>query len=357
MPRGRSGRVEAMTSRPWSSRSASAVAAVAVLTGCSPSSDPASTSTLTSSPPSAQATVVPELVLAHQDLDAAYVLPGTAIEHGGVHHLWVVLFDSDPEAPPRVVHLTSSDGRAWDGDTQISVLDGAAIGLDRVGPVPSSVLVGADGGWRMYGSGRLAQTKTPIVWTASAPGPDGPWTVAPEPALRPSGDGWDGSITDHPSVVATEDGYLMAYGGASGSAPNRNRIGFARSTDGLTWERTPAAMDAADDPDALGPSACGIDARSMVEPELRSADEGYRLSFGIFEATANTMVIGAAVSADGESWTCVRDGPFAASRDLEGAPGIHSFLSLRIDGREWLLVEVLAEDSAASDLWLVEPID
>ncbi len=331
--------------------------AVAVLTGCSPSSSVPSTSTPTSSASSAQATSVPELVLAHQEVDVAYVLPGAAVEQDGVHHLWAVLFDADPDAPPRVVHLTSSDGRAWDGDTEISVLDGAAIGLDSVGPVPSSVLVGADGSWRMYGSGRLAETETPIVWTASAQGPDGPWTVAPEPVLRPSGEGWDGQITDHPSVVATEDGYLMAYGGASGSAPNRNRIGFARSTDGLTWDRTPAALDTADDPDALGPSACGIDARSMVEPELRPADDGYRLSFGIFEATADTMAIGAAVSTDGKSWTCVRDGPVAASRELEGAPGIHSFLSLRIDDREWLLVELLAADSSASDLWLVEPVE
>jgi hypothetical protein len=31
--------------------------------------------------------------------------------------------------------------------------------------------------------------------------------------------------------------------------------------------------------------------------------------------------------------------------------------SLAVDDREWLLVELLAADSAASDLWLVEPLE
>lgn len=305
-------------------------------------------------PPPSTPSDLPHLVVAHDAMDAGYVLAGAAIQHDDAVHLWAVLFEGEAQGPPRVVHLTSPDARAWQGDTAGSVLDGGTLGLDATGAVPSSVLVEADGTWRLFGGGRRARDGTPVIWTATAPGPDGPWTFHDAPILEPEGTGWDGEVADHPSVVRDADGYLMAYGGAASIAPNRNRIGFARSTDAITWERVPATLAGADDDEALGPTACGIDARSMVEPELHATDAGYRLDFGVFEAGGNEMLIGTATSADGLSWTCLADGPVLGPSAIDGGREIHSFLALTVGGRERFLVELLGDGATFSDLWLVE---
>jgi hypothetical protein len=291
------------------------------------------------------------MVVSHEVVAAEYVLPGAAIEVDGVLHLWIVAFSED-EAP-RVVHLTSADARRWQGDASDPALE-SELGFDANGPVPSSALVDAGGTWRMFGGGRLADSSTPILWTATAPGADGPWAFGDEPILQPEGAGWDGAITDHPSVVWTDDGYLMAYGGAGAPDSNRNRIGLARSDDGLTWERVPSTLAGADDDRALGPAACGIDARTMVEPELRAGEEGLRLDFGVIGVGTDEMVIGSAESADGSSWTCVVHGPVFGAADVDGTRNLHSYVPLAVGGVEYFLVELLAPDSESSDLWLVE---
>ena len=300
--------------------------------------------------PSASTPSLPEIVVPHGAVDAEYVLPAAAIEVDGNVHLWVVAFTEDEG--PRVAHLTSANGREWQGGTSDSAFDDEP-GFDANGPVPSSVLIDADGTWRMFGGGRLADS-TPVLWTATAPGPNGPWTLGDEPVLQPEGSGWDGLITDHPSVVATDDGYLLAYGGAGSPDSNRNRIGLARSDDAVRWERVTATLAGADDEQALGPAACGIDARTMVEPELRATEAGLRLDFGLIGIGEDEMVIGSAESADGSSWTCVADGPVFEAPDVDGTRNLHSYLALTLGGREYFLVELLAPDSESSDVWLVE---
>jgi hypothetical protein len=285
------------------------------------------------------------------DFDADYLLPGAAVINEGTIHLFPVAFSAEAQEAPRVLHLTSDDGRTWSGDGSLSLLADFEIELDDIGAVPSSVFVTADGTWVMYGGGRLPGGTDPVVWRATAPDADGPWTAHPDPVLVPEVAGWDSAVTDHPSVVPTEDGYLMAYGGASIETPNRNRIGLASSEDGLSWARMPASLDGADDDLAIGPSACGIDARSMFEPQLFAADAGYRLVVGVMlEGELDAMEILAASSADGTRWTCASDDPVASS-DLPGAPSLHSFVAVEVDGAVWLLVEILGE--ASSTIWLL----
>ena len=293
-----------------------------------------------------------EPIIGHEDLDAGFVLGAAATHLGGVSHLWAVTFSTEPDVPPGLRHLTSADGRTWAADEEPVVLDATALGVNEIGPVPSSVLVDGDGTWLLYGGARLAGSDAPIVWRATAPAPEGPWTMHPAPVLSPSADGWDSAITDHPSVLRTDDGYLMAYGGASGAQPNRNRIGLARSADGITWTREPATLAEADDAEALGPAACGIDARTMFEPELIRLDDGLRLLFGAM--VGDDMFIGAADSADGRTWACAADGPLVEPADFGGpGTGLHSYAVVRDDPAGTLLVEVLSD--GASDLWLVMP--
>jgi hypothetical protein len=317
-------------------------ALLVVLAACAPASLPS---------PSPSDSTVPRLVLGHEQLGTAYVLPAAAIEVDGLLHLWVLTLTGEDGQVPGIVHLTSADGLAWNDDGSETAFE-TELGFDTIGPVPSSVLVEPDGTWHMFGGGRTAEGDRPIVWTASAPSANGPWTFSDDPILQPEGAGWDGLVTDHPSVVAADEGYLMAYGGAGAPDSNRNRIGFARSADGIIWERVPATLDGADDALALGPSACGIDARSMVEPILLETDAGLRLYFGAMRSGTDSMVIGMADSPDGTAWNCPGAGPVVEPADFPGSPDLHSYLGLRAGDRELLLVEVLGPGS--SDVWLVE---
>ena len=227
------------------------------------------------------------------------------------------------------------------------------IELDDIGAVPSSVLIDDDGTWVMYGGGRLPGGNDPIVWRATAPGPDGPWTAHPYPVLEPDGEGWDGAITDHPSVIQEADGYVMGYGGAGIAQPNRNRIGMAASPDGVSWTRLAATLEGADDDQALGPSACGLEARTMFEPHLLSTDDGHLLFFGVMlEGEDDAMQILAATSPDGVQWACASGRHALASDDFPGAPGLHSFVAIEDRGATMLLVEVLGD--ASSRLWLAQ---
>jgi hypothetical protein len=290
-------------------------------------------------------------VIEPDDYGAAYLLPGAAVVHESTYHLYPVAFYEDVAEAPRVLHLTAADGESWTGDPAVSVLDDFEIELDDTGAIPSSAFVADDGTWVMYGGGRLPGGTDTVVWRATAPGPDGPWTAHPDPFLEPDGEGWDGAITDHPGVIATEDGYLMGYGGASIGSPNRNRIGFATSTDGVTWTRVAATLDGADDDQALGPSACGVEARTMFEPHLIATDHGFSLFFGVMlEGVDDAMQILAAESSDGVHWTCPLGSDALASDDFAGAPGLHSFVAVEDEGATLLLVEVLGD--ASSTLWL-----
>ena len=290
-------------------------------------------------------------VIEPDDYGAAFLLPGAMVVHDDTYHLYPVAFYADEAEAPRVLHLTSADGESWTGDPAASVLEDFELELDDTGAIPSSAFVANDGAWVMYGGGRLPGGTEPVVWRATAPGPDGPWTAHPDPVLEPDGEGWDGAITDHPGVISTEDGYLMGYGGASIGSPNRNRIGFATSTDGVTWTRVPATLDGADDDQALGPSACGVEARTMFEPHLLASDDGFSLVFGVMlEGSDDAMQILAAGSSDGVNWTCPSGADVLASDDFPGAPGLHSFVAVEDDGATLMLVEVLGD--ASSKLWL-----
>ena len=301
--------------------------------------------------------VTPERVVEHDEMDTAFLMPSAAVEHDGVQHLWPVAFSEESGEPPRVFHLESTDGRSWTGDPNASLLDGEALGLNGIGPIPSSVLVEPDGTWRLFGGGRLAGSDQAVMWTATASQPEGPWTLVEEPILRPERGSWDNFITDHPSVVRTDDGYLMAYGGAGMAAPNRHRIGMARSSDGHDWERISVTLTDADDGDAMGPAACGIEARTMFEPELRRVAGGYRLHFGVMTLDGDEMVIGLATSSDGLTWTCEATQPVLEPSVFAGRPRLHSYTELTVGDRSHLLVEVLDAAGPSSDIWLVGPGD
>ena len=112
----------------------------------------------------------------------------------------------------------------------------------------------------------------------------------------------------------------------------------------------------ADDDHALGPDACGIDARTMVEPHLEAGDGGHLLIFGVMPEGSDTdMHIVTAASADGRTWTCASGDDTLSADDVPGGRNIHAFAVIdHPDGPPSLLIEVIGEDRSA--LWLAEAV-
>jgi hypothetical protein len=286
-------------------------------------------------------------VLEHAEVGATWILSGAAVGGPEQQHLFPLVWVTDQDPQPRVAHLTSSDGTAWQRRPDVSFTGADALGLGRPGLVPSSVLRLPEGSWAMFGGGRLGATDRAVAWRATATTADGPWHVDPEPVLLPGdASAWDGQQVDHPSVVTLGDGLLMAYGGASFADRNAGRIGFARSTDGLTWTRT--------DADPLSPAACDVASRSFVEPHLAVEGERRVLLFGAMEAGGDRMVVLRATSDDlGTTWECDPANPVLTQGDFPGVEGLHSMAALEIDGATGLLVETLGD--GWSDVWLTRP--
>ena len=340
-----------MKNRTWA-----AMLSVLPLVGCGPAAAESPAATPSAQAPMTFAIVGDTPVIDPADYGAAYLLPGATVVHDGTVHLYPVAFFADPSERPRVLHLVSDDGVAWSGDPEASVLEDIGLELGPPGAVPSSAFVGADGTWVMVGGGRLPGGQRSVLWRATAPGPDGPWSAHPVPILEPADEGWDTAIVDHPSVVAGPDGELMAYGGAARTAPNRNPIGIATSADGLSWSRSAASLEGADDAEALGPDACGIDGRTMVEPHLSTIEGGLLLVFGVMlEGHDTDMEILTATSSDGRGWTCTSGADPLGSDDIPGGRSIHSLAVIdHPDGSPSLLIEVLGEET--STLWLARVV-
>ena len=146
---------------------------VMFLAGCAGTVVTPSPSVATPSPspePLAIAPVGSGPAIRHAELDAGFVLGAAAAHVAGVSHLWAVAFRTDPGIPPDLIHLTSNDGTTWEAGPEPVRLDGTALGINDIGPIPSSVLVDGDGTWLLYGGARRAGSDAPTCGVPRLPG-------------------------------------------------------------------------------------------------------------------------------------------------------------------------------------------
>jgi predicted GH43/DUF377 family glycosyl hydrolase len=306
------------------------VAAAVLLTGCAAATSPTPTGTAVStatgsnlpgsaapgSPAPADPSVVfswpdgaaPTVSRAMTGLDEAYINPGAVIDEDGTLHMFANLFTAWP-GPVQVMHLSSADGAAWELVDDAPVLDSDDVPYARPGMDVSTGFVTDAGIWVLV----FETVNAAAPWevgVATGPGPNGPWTVAPEPVLTGGAAGsWDAGGISWPSVVPTDAGYTMYY---STYATNRRQtvIGRATSTDGLTWTK--------DDAPVLSPEQAW-EGPSLDRPRVARLDDGYVMVYSGVDLTDR----GVAFSADGVAWT--RDGDVPAITQ-EGFP---------VDGRAW----------------------
>jgi predicted GH43/DUF377 family glycosyl hydrolase len=120
------------------------------------------------------------------------------------------------------------------------------------------------------------------------------WTKYPTNPLNIHGSpgSWDESLVT-PCVIFNPDSdrYEMWYGTFDGTYPN-NGIGFAWSTDGITWTKHPTAV--------MTPSATGWDSLSVGECSVIKEGDVYKMWYtGHQNASRTPSYIGYATSTDG----------------------------------------------------------
>ncbi|MBL8133095.1 MAG: hypothetical protein JNL42_14635 [Anaerolineae bacterium] len=247
--------------------------------------------------------------------DGQYTDPGAVVYHDGVFHMFRNGFVGWP-APVHIAYHTSTDGLNWQMVGAEPIIKAEDSPYDGLAVLASSALVEDDGTWVLYcyvWSDASSNPGMQIV-RATAPAPTGPWTFRPEPVLSfGSAGAWDSYGVTVPTVVKSDDGYIMLYSGIF-SRPPGSRIGLATSADGITWTKY-------DDPTTTDPEFAESDpvfvpedvpwaADAAHQPRARLTPDGLVLLYRTFTRNQQDISFGIALSDDGGvTWRSAADEP------------------------------------------------
>lgn len=233
----------------------------------------------------------------------AFVNPGAVIRDGARLHMYANAFTSWP-GHVDVYHLTSTDGATWTPAQVDPVFTSDDVPYAMPGADVSTGFIDGDGTWVLI----LESVNASQPWAigeATAPGPDGPWTVQPDPVITAGAAGsWDAGGLSWPSVVPTGDGWAMYFTGkdAVGTA-GTGAIGLATSSDGKTWTKREQPV--------LTASATW-ELRGLDRPRVAVTDRGFAMVYSGRQLTDR----GLAWSSDGVTWTRDGDQPVITQDDF-----------------------------------------
>lgn len=150
---------------------------------------------------------------------------GSVLREGGKLRMW---FSATHFASPSGLHTlhetTSTDGLRWETPSPPQLEHAYA-----------PTVIKEDGVYRLWYTDVSAEPWT-IRHATSSDGKQ--WRVSPEPVLvidQP----WEQGRLFYPAVLKAGGVYLMWYGSYWSEHANKTAIGFAASTDGLTWHKNP----------------------------------------------------------------------------------------------------------------------
>lgn len=264
------------------------------------------TTTTTTQPPGAFGLAANAFFRAgSQDWNKAFIVPGPVVEHDDVFYMFYTGHKIEGAGVDRgtVGYITSPDGTDWTFGDEEPLFDGAGVDWAGQALYPSSADILEDGTWVLWltADARPFASRGQAIGRATAPGPDGPWVLDPEPAIVPGVESsWYATSVGHPSVIKVDEEWRMYFDGFVSdldSDPDR-AIGLATSPDGLTWT-------VADEP-VFAPSADGWDAARVMAPSVIETDDGYVLTYMSTwrrEGQGFLADFGYATSNDGLSWT------------------------------------------------------
>jgi hypothetical protein len=167
--------------------------------------------------------------------DSAAVGTAAVIHDGSEFRMWYL---GGNGTVGHVGYATSPDGSQWTKYQSNPVMAAGIQGsFDDQGPWPGSVIFDGEL-YRMWFTGAKELGDHDYDWRIGyAESSDGlSWTKHPEPVLEP-GVAWEAWLVFHPSVVFAGETYHMWYSAHNGSS--HVAIGYAVSPDGLTWTKSP----------------------------------------------------------------------------------------------------------------------
>jgi len=251
------------------------------------------------------------------DFDGRYTDPGAAGFVDGKFQMFPNGFASWP-AKVGVGHAVSTDGLHWsrEGDQPLFTQDG----VDYAGftLLASSILKAGDQYvLYFYTWDSQYSAASSKIGRATAPDLNGPWTADSEPVLEAGPKGaWDSFTVLAPSVVTTENGYVMYYTGGGLTSDNPWRIGRATSTDGVHWTKydDPSTSDepfAESDP-VFSPADDGSawDGSFVQQPRVQLTPDGWVMLYRSGAGAAGKL--GLALSDDGINWARYDGNPVLA---------------------------------------------
>ena len=275
--------------------------------------------------------------------DESYINPGAVlVDEAGTFHMFANAFTGWP-GKVEFPHLTSTDGVAWTLAASTPAFSSDEVPFAEPGADVSTAFVDDDGTWTL-----IFQTVNFIdassLGRATAPGPDGPWAIDPEPVLEPGAEGeWDAGGLAWPSVVRTDDGWAMYYAGADRPRTPSQAIGLATSTDGVTWTKhdTPVLLPAA-----------AWEGAGMDRPRVQRTDVGWVMLY-----TGRTLNDrGLAWSDDGVAWTTDPANPVITETDFPIDGNTWDTALLWHDGELRYYMEIgTATGGGTTDIYLATP--
>jgi predicted GH43/DUF377 family glycosyl hydrolase len=151
----------------------------------------------------------------------------------GIYHMWYAGFPNSSVCD--IGHATSPDGLVWTKDPDNPVLEQGPAGSWDSYWVDTPFIIFENDTFHLWysgGSGSDAQ-----IGYATTTNPNGKsWTKQSNPVLSPTSGNWDWPRVECPSIATYNDIFYMFY---SGGTFEQHDIGFATSTDKVTWYKDP----------------------------------------------------------------------------------------------------------------------
>lgn len=280
--------------------------------------------------------------------DGRYTDPGAVIYHDGQFHMLRNGFNNWPARTGASYH-TSDDGITWTQVSEGQVFETESVDFAEIAALASSLIVEDDGTWVLYfyaWNDRPGRADAATIGRATADTPLGEWRVDPEPVLLNGGEGeWDESQLTAPSVIRTEDGYVMYFSGTDSAT--QQAIGMATSDDGINWTKyddpsTTEAPYAESDPVMI--AELDWEGSGIHQSHVMSTDDGYVMIYRGTGTGNNTMRLGVATSTDGLIWER-QESPIFAPYNVEGGVNFWFHNALYHDGTYYLYVEIGPDNS------------
>ena len=289
--------------------------------------------------------------------------PGAVIYYDGQFHMFINRFDRFP-GEVEVRYVTSTDGQYWVEQTEIPLLTTDDVPFADVAVVASDVIVESDGSWVLYfhtwQTFSLANGEG-VIGRATAPAPEGPWTIHPEPILSmaSAGNEWDGGQVSIADVVLINGTYHMYYTGASSTG--LMQVGLATSPDGLNWTKyddptTTEAPYSESDPVVANGQSGQWDANAAFTARVVPTSEGWLMLYKNIGTSSHGPMMGVALSNDGINWVKAADMPLFDSAIVENGRSFGLTALVKQNDTLHLFTEHFTDSRNQTDIYLLTAV-